>query len=200
MHSIVAFAPKKSTQTSLAQSVIMVPSREKFYIRILKWLNIWSWNSQQKKTVTKFNTAILRHMQPSSRPPLPYTGDLVTKSCKIAGVYDEGKLNENFIEGVEAVICHRLRQYSARNPRAELTDISFQPESLLSIQNRAGSTSHKIQNNCNQGKPFERKPWNSRNSQNKVNKSTISPSQKLKRRSTSPPVLHTFIRQLRLSR
>lgn len=105
-----------------------------------------------------------------------YADDLVAKSCKVADVYDDWKLKNVFIEGVDACIRHSLRHYLARNPQADLTDIDFQAYSLLSIQREANATPENNQNNLTSDKLFNRKPLNSRKSANNVSTSATSPA------------------------
>lgn len=41
--------------------------------------------------------------------PQQYGGDVIAMSCKVADVYNEGTLNDVFIEGVDPCIRHSLR-------------------------------------------------------------------------------------------
>lgn len=50
-------------------------------------------------------------MQPDNIMPQQYTNGLDAISFKIADGYDEGTLNEVFIEGGNSGICHNLRDY-----------------------------------------------------------------------------------------
>lgn len=62
-----------------------------------------------------------------------YAEDLAVTSCKVADVYEEGILNNIFIKDADASIRNSLHQYWPQNPQADLSDIAFQAESLLSI-------------------------------------------------------------------
>lgn len=89
-----------------------------------------------------------------------YASDLIAKSCKVADVYVERTLNDAFIEGLDASISHSLRNYWPRNAQADLTDISFQAESLLPIQKASGKNPTNIYvstNSANQNTQKSRK-------------------------------------------
>lgn len=61
------------------------------------------------QVIVEFDIAILRYMQPDNTTPHQYVGDLVSKSCKVADVYDEGTLDDVFIEKMDSSFQHRLR-------------------------------------------------------------------------------------------
>lgn len=55
--------------------------------------------------------------------------ELDAKSFKISDVYREDTFNNVFIEDVDSFIRHSLRN-TGKNPQADLTNFSFQTESL----------------------------------------------------------------------
>lgn len=74
--------------------------------------------------ITEYDIVILRYVQPDNTNSQQYDDDLVAKLCKIADVYDEGILNDVFIEGVYKFICHSL-YHNWETSKADLTDIAF---------------------------------------------------------------------------
>lgn len=66
--------------------------------------------------IAKFDAAILWYMQLANITSQEYADYLVAKSCKVADVYDEGKLNDVFIERVISSIGEILRNYQAQKP------------------------------------------------------------------------------------
>lgn len=133
---------------------------------------------------------ILHLIQLSNKAPQQYNDDEVVKSYKVAGVYDKGTLNEISIGEVEAFLCHSLRHFYAENSQTDSTDIAFEVKSLLYLQKRAASTSFNNHTDINLGKPFKRKPYNSRNSMDNEGLSTTLSSWHSKIRPESQPVLH----------
>lgn len=49
-------------------------------------------------------------MHPVNVTPHRYADDLVAKLCKVANVYDERTLNDNFIEDIEVLLGRSLRR------------------------------------------------------------------------------------------
>lgn len=123
--------------------------------------------------------------------PRQYADDLVAKPCKVAGVYNEGPLNDVFIKGVDACICHSLRHYWVQNPQKDLTDIALLAKSFLSIRKVAGVDTNSIQVDRNQSKTSNRRSWNSHPITIVIATHTISTQNRSSRhRSKSPSVLH----------
>lgn len=69
---------------------------------------------------------------------LQYGKALFGKAFSVGDAYDEGTLNNSFIEEVVESIGHSLRQYRATHLRVGLTNLTFQAQSPLAIQ--GGST------------------------------------------------------------
>lgn len=142
------------------------------------------------QATAKFYAAILRYMQPAYMKPQQYAHDLVANTCIVADVYDEYTLNVVFTEGVDPSIRHSPRHFWAQNPQADLTDNTFQAESLLFIQKGVTIMSTTNQNTRSQGKTHNRKPWNNHYSANIVSSDTTKTSTRCSRhRPKSPPVL-----------
>lgn len=78
-------------------------------------------------------------MRPLSITPQQYADEIAAKSCKVAKVYDESTLNNVFIGAVESSIRHKVRNYWATHPKADLMNIVFQAELLLATQKRSGN-------------------------------------------------------------
>lgn len=79
------------------------------------------------------DSALLRYTQPSNMTLIQYADDLFAKLCKVADVYDESILDDIFIKGVEAYICHSLKKFWACSPQSDLADIAFLVQQLLAI-------------------------------------------------------------------
>lgn len=86
------------------------------------------------QTLTKMGAPIHRFTQRVNMTPMQYTDCMYAESCKVADVYEEATLNDNFIEGADFSICHSLRQYCSTQPHADETDISSKAQLLLAIQ------------------------------------------------------------------
>lgn len=84
--------------------------------------------------IDRMDSRISRYIQTAQMTPVRYVDDLYELSCKVAVVYKESNPNEIFIEGIDPSICHSLWEYWATHPRADVTSISFKPQSLLEIQ------------------------------------------------------------------
>lgn len=48
------------------------------------------------KTAAKTDSKILRYAQPACVTSMQYIGDLYSKSCKVADIYEEATLNDIF--------------------------------------------------------------------------------------------------------
>lgn len=96
-------------------------------------------NYPSKKSVTDqgiadIGAAILRQLQLANMKPPQLAVNLPVKSCSVTDVYDEGTLNQIFIERIYASICQNSRLYWAQYPQADLSDFVFYGESLLFIK------------------------------------------------------------------
>lgn len=99
-------------------------------------------------------------------------------------------MNNVFIEEIDHSIRHRLRNYWATNPQADLIDIALQAESLLAIQRGSGQQSTVSEPLNTTGKPSYSKTWNKRCTTNNVNTDTKrSPTRSFRRRSKPSPVM-----------
>lgn len=85
------------------------------------------------QATVEYDAAILHYVQPKNITPQQFAKNLVAKSCKITNVYNKNPLKDVFIEGVCASI-HSLQHNWSTNNQADLTDIAFRAESVLSIQ------------------------------------------------------------------
>lgn len=139
--------------------------------------------------IADIDAAILHYMQLLNPTLQQYTDDMFSSSCKVADFYDQGMLYDVLIEGVSASVRQSFRHCWAESPIADLTDITFQAESLLFIQKKGNCTSINIQNSFNSDKHFNRNPRNRRNNGNNASTRKTSPSQSSRRRYESPQVL-----------
>lgn len=99
-------------------------------------------------------------MQPANMTPQQDDEDLVAKS--------RWALNNFSTEGVDASIHCNLCHCWTQNPQADLNDIKFQVDPLLSIQEASGKTANNNQAIYNAGKRFNQKPWNGHNKANVI--------------------------------
>lgn len=93
------------------------------------------------------------------------------------------------MEGVVASLRHRLRHRGAENPHANIINIAFETEPILSIKKEPARTRCKNQKNFNVGKlniKFSITSCNSSNSANNLRTSTTSRSRKSSCQSQSP--------------
>lgn len=118
--------------------------------------------------------AITRYVQPPNMTPQECAKDLISKSCKVADVNDESSLNDMFIESVDMPICYSLRNQYATNSQADLTNIVFQGELLLSMQKGSENNSTRNYPNTNPANPYIYKSWNSCNVLSIVNTETTA--------------------------
>lgn len=91
-------------------------------------------------------------MQPSNITLHQHEDAPEAKSYKVLDGCDEGILNEDFIDGVYTSVHHSLRQYCAQNAQADLTEVEFQVELLLSIRKGVGIETKTNQNTYQHGK------------------------------------------------
>lgn len=72
------------------------------------------------QAIPKYEAAILRYMQLANMTLQRYAEDLISKSCKVADLYDEGTLNDVFIERVDASIRNRSPSLLDSEPTSRL--------------------------------------------------------------------------------
>lgn len=124
--------------------------------------------------------------------PHHFTDNLITKSCKLAVVYDLSTLNDVFIEGVDVSIPHSLRNNWLKNPQADLADKEFQAESLLFIQSGSKNATPTNFSSTNLEEPYHYKPCHNQKTVNTVNTDiTSSPTRSPRRQSNSPLFVHS---------
>lgn len=93
-----------------------------------------------KKAIVEFDAAILRLKRPVKTTLHQIAGKFVAKSRIPDNVHEEQILNDVFIEEMRRLTNHSLRHYWAPNPKADLTVISLQAESMASMQKFAAIT------------------------------------------------------------
>lgn len=96
------------------------------------------------QAIAGYETKILRYLQPANKTFQRNAEDFIAKLCKVTDVYDEDTLNDLLIKGLDRSIRHRLQNYCAANPQAEVFDIGVQVKLLLAIRN--GSEQQPIVN------------------------------------------------------
>lgn len=88
--------------------------------------------------------------------PAAVADDTITKSCKVAALYNESTFNDFFIKGSNSSIGHSLCGYWATHTQAVLTDIPFEAASLLAIKNEYNKPLPNHQHQTRSGKPYTR--------------------------------------------
>lgn len=69
--------------------------------------------------------AILRYVQSTNMTPQQFAVNLISKSYKVADVYDESTLKNIYVELFAAFTCHSLSNYWSTTPQPDLIDIAF---------------------------------------------------------------------------
>lgn len=69
--------------------------------------------------------AILRFTRAASMMPPQYGKALLAKAIRVGDVYDEGTLNDTFMEGGDELIRSNLRGYYSNHPQAIHNDMEF---------------------------------------------------------------------------
>lgn len=77
-------------------------------------------------------------MHPANTNKQQFAVDLVGKSRKEADAFNEGALNDTFVEGFDAFLCYIPRHNWVQYPQAGQTDLSFKNELHLFIWKGAG--------------------------------------------------------------
>lgn len=79
-------------------------------------------------------------MHPVNMAPKQSKDDMVLKFARYP-VFMKEAITDEFTEERRLLNFHAFRHYRVQNPRAGVTDITFQSEALLPIQKDAGITS-----------------------------------------------------------
>lgn len=77
--------------------------------------------------MVKNDAAILWYVQPPNMTAQQFPDNSITRSSKVADVYNESTLNDVFNKSVDASFRHSLRNFWATSSQTDLTIIAFQP-------------------------------------------------------------------------
>lgn len=92
---------------------------------------------------------------------MEYAIYLYNRVCDVAEVYNEFFLKDIFIVGVDFSACHRVKEYWAPNPLADVTSIVTKTQPLLEVQ-KDNTKQPCIANQIENAKQLGKRSWNNK--------------------------------------
>lgn len=113
-------------------------------------------------------------MQDLSMTPQQCANNIISRSCKVADIYDESILNDVLVEGVSQSIPQSCNKFYQMHRWVYTTAIAFRVDLLLAIQKKSCNQSINNQQQTRSVKRYTRKPWNNCRGADNVNRDTTS--------------------------
>lgn len=85
------------------------------------------------KAIAEDDAGIFRFTQPAGMKPSRYGKALFAEAIFFGNVFDEGPLNDPFIEEMNKFIRNSLCHYSSTQPHTDLLVLAFRAQLLLHI-------------------------------------------------------------------